>query len=243
MRCARAERVGPFAGPRSRCVAVLLTALLAALSACMGGTDVVDQAAGGEFRFVAGTGKGQTIPQAERRSAPPAMAPRLDGAGSLDLASLRGKVVVLNFWASWCAPCLVESPDLDAAYRATRAAGVEFVGVATKDEVRAARAFVSRFKISYPNVFDPAGAVTLRFRGSAPRGFPYTIARQAGPGRRGLSGAVATGGHRARREPAGGRVVTASRPDTPSTSGPPMLERTGRWPRRRADEPASLASR
>ena len=124
---------------------------------------------------MAGTGRGETVPEAERRMAPRVTALRLGGGGSLDLASLRGRVVVLNFWASWCAPCRVESPDLDAAYRATKASGVEFVGVVTKDEERAARAFVANFKISYSNVFDPTGAVTLRFRGFAPRGFPYTI--------------------------------------------------------------------
>ena len=151
-------------------------ALLALLgTACTGGTDAVDQTAGGEFRFVAGTGKGEVIPAAERRPAPAVSAPLLDGSGSLELAALRGKVVVLNFWASWCAPCRVEMPEFDAAYRATKRQGVEFVGVATKDGEGAARAFVQRVGISYPNVFDPTGQVTLRFRGLTPRAFPYTI--------------------------------------------------------------------
>lgn len=151
-------------------------ALLALLStACTGGSDAVDQTAGAEFRFVAGTVKGELIPAVERGTAPAVSAPRLDGSGSLDLATLRGKVVVLNFWASWCAPCRVEMPEFDAVYRATKRQGVEFVGVATKDREGAARAFVQRVGVSYPNVFDPTGQVTLRFRSLTTRAFPYTI--------------------------------------------------------------------
>jgi thiol-disulfide isomerase/thioredoxin len=123
--------------------------LVLALPACSGGTDAVDQTAGSEFRFVAGTGKGEVIPNGERRSAPAVTAPLLDGDSTFALASLVGKVVVLDFWASWCTTCRVESPEVDQFYRAKRASGVEVVGVAMKDERRAARAFVDRYKISF----------------------------------------------------------------------------------------------
>jgi peroxiredoxin len=161
--------------PLRRLLPVLLTALLAAtVAGCTGGTDAVDQAAGGEFRFVAGTGKGEVIPVADRRSAPAVTGERV-GGGSWALAEQRGKVVVLNFWGSWCAPCRVETPDFDQAYRATKASGVEFVGVAVKDRERAAAAFLADKKISYPSLFDPAGKVILRFRDFRANGFPYTI--------------------------------------------------------------------
>ncbi len=161
--------------PLRRLLPVLLTALLAAaVAGCTGGTDAVDQAAGSEFRFVAGTGKGEVIPVADRRSAP-AVTGELVGGGSWALAEQRGKVVVLNFWGSWCAPCRVETPDFDQAYRATKASGVEFFGVAVKDREQAAAAFLADKKISYPSLFDPAGKVILRFRDFRANGFPYTI--------------------------------------------------------------------
>jgi thiol-disulfide isomerase/thioredoxin len=159
-----------------RFLPALTAALLLAAAGCTGGTDAVDQTAGNEFRFVSGTGKGEVIPAADRRAAPAVTGQLLGGGGDFDLGARRGRVVVLNFWASWCAPCRVESPEFDAVYRATRASGVDFVGVDTQeaDEGDGA-AFVRRYKISYPSLYDPNGKVTLRFRGFRANGFPYTI--------------------------------------------------------------------
>jgi peroxiredoxin len=159
---------------RPRLLGLLLTASLALVAGCSGGTDAVDQTAGGEFRFVAGTGKGEVIPVADRKSAPDVTG-QLIGGGQWQLAGQRGKVVVLNFWGSWCPPCRVETPDFDQAYRATKAKGVEFVGVAVKDREEAAASFLADKKISYPSLFDPAGKVALRFRDLRTNGFPYTI--------------------------------------------------------------------
>ena len=67
--------------------------------------------------------------------------PRLDGDGDLTLASLRGKAVVLNFWASWCAPCKDEIPALQAAWQRHRRQGLVVVGVDIMDAAGDARSF------------------------------------------------------------------------------------------------------
>jgi cytochrome c biogenesis protein CcmG/thiol:disulfide interchange protein DsbE len=78
---------------------------------------------------------------------------RLDRPGSLQLSSLRGKVVVLNFWASWCHPCRQEAPALEAASRQFRDRAV-VVGVDVRDESGAARSFLRKYGLSYPAVHD-----------------------------------------------------------------------------------------
>jgi thiol-disulfide isomerase/thioredoxin len=157
-----------------RLVVLLLTLSLGTLVGCTSGTDAVDQTAGGEFRFVAGTGKGEVIPASDRKSAPQVDGTVLDG-GSWDLGSQHGKVVVLNFWGPWCPPCRVETPDFDAAYKATKADGVEFVGVAVRDSEENVRAFYQDHKISYPTLFDRPGKTIQRFRDLRVNGFPFTI--------------------------------------------------------------------
>ncbi len=96
---------------------------------------------------------------------------RLDESGTLSLASLRGKVVVLNFWASWCVPCKSEAPRLEAAWRGYRARGVVVVGVDAQDFTGDARRFVHRFKLTYPNVHDGPGKVLPKY---GVTGFPET---------------------------------------------------------------------
>jgi peroxiredoxin len=157
-----------------RLVVLLLVACLAAVAGCTTGTDAVDQTAGGEFRFIQGNEPGTVISESERKSAPEVTGELLDGA-DWKLSALRGKVVVLNFWAHWCAPCRVETPDFDEAYKATKAKGVEFVGVATKDRKSAATTFLAERNISYPSLWDPTGKVTLRFRDLRVNAFPYTL--------------------------------------------------------------------
>jgi peroxiredoxin len=157
-----------------RLIVVLLTLSLGALSACTGGSDAVDQTAGGEFRFVSGTSTGETIAAADRKSAP-AVTGTLVGGGTWNLAAQRGKVVVLNFWGPWCPPCRVETPDFDKAYRATKAEGVEFMGVAVRDTEENVEFFLRDNKISYPSLFDRPGKTVQAFRDLRVGGFPFTI--------------------------------------------------------------------
>lgn len=87
------------------------------------------------------------------KAAPNFSLTRIDAPGRLQLASLRGKVVVLNFWASWCYPCNQEAPALEAA---TRKWGrrVVVLGVDVNDPVGDARKFARKYKLSYPLVHD-----------------------------------------------------------------------------------------
>ncbi len=97
---------------------------------------------------------------------------RLDRTGKLSLASLRGKVVVLNFWASWCNPCKTEAPRLEAAWQRYRDQGVVVVGVDAQDFSGDARRFMRRHGVTYPNVHDGPGDVLPKY---GVTGFPETF--------------------------------------------------------------------
>jgi cytochrome c biogenesis protein CcmG, thiol:disulfide interchange protein DsbE len=99
------------------------------------------------------------------RPAPRATLPLLDGGGQVSLEALRGQVVVVNFWASWCAPCRAEHPDLVAAAAAYRAAGVRFVGVVYQDTPQAARRFLEELGRGqgYLYVTDPGSRAAIDF--------------------------------------------------------------------------------
>ena len=85
----------------------------------------------------------------------------LDG-GSYDIADDRGKVVVVNFWGSWCSPCRAEADDLEKTYNATKDKGVAFIGVNSRDDRDAAKAF-ERGRVTFPSVYDPNAKVALKF--------------------------------------------------------------------------------
>jgi peroxiredoxin len=86
----------------------------------------------------------------------------LDG-GTYDLSADRGKVVVVNFWGSWCSPCRAEADDLETTYQATKARNVTFLGVDWRDDRDAAKQF-ERGRVTYPSLFDPDGKVAVKFR-------------------------------------------------------------------------------
>jgi cytochrome c biogenesis protein CcmG, thiol:disulfide interchange protein DsbE len=89
--------------------------------------------------------------------------PRLDSSGHLSLASLRGKAVVLNFWASWCAPCRDEVPTLERAWKRHRASGLVVIGVDQQDLSSDARRFAKKYGMTYPLVRDGRGHVVATY--------------------------------------------------------------------------------
>ena len=93
----------------------------------------------------------------------PTFALTLFDGGMLRLADLRGKVVFLNFWASWCPPCRAEAPALEAAWQRLKGGNVVFLGLNTQDEPDRARAFIHEFGITYPNGRDAAGRIAIDY--------------------------------------------------------------------------------
>lgn len=100
------------------------------------------------------------------RPAPAAVLPDLEGDGEVSLTDLRGRVVVINFWASWCVPCRDEHPVLVEAARSYRDRGVVVVGVNYQDSPASASAFLDelgRGGDNYPYVTDPGSRAALDF--------------------------------------------------------------------------------
>jgi thiol-disulfide isomerase/thioredoxin len=91
------------------------------------------------------------------------------------LAEWRGRVLVCNFWATWCAPCREEIPLLIATSRKYAPLGVDFVGIAV-DNAAKVREFAASFKINYPILLAEANGLELMRRlGNSGGGLPYTV--------------------------------------------------------------------
>jgi cytochrome c biogenesis protein CcmG, thiol:disulfide interchange protein DsbE len=140
---------------------VAAVALVAALLGLLGW-----KLAQGESEVTASLQRGGTP------AAPDFTLEQLDGSGDLSLASLRGKTVVLNFWASWCGPCKEETPLLQRGFERWRGKDVVFVGIDVKDFRGDARDFVARYGVTYPNVYDGKGSTVGRY---GVTGFPETF--------------------------------------------------------------------
>lgn len=114
----------------------------------------------------------QPAPEPDERAVPQFVLPMLSGDGSVSLAELRGKPVVLNFWASWCGPCREEAPMLERVWREFEDDGLVMLGIATQDTVEAAREFVKEEGLTYPMVWDPGADLFKELR---LRGLPQTL--------------------------------------------------------------------
>ena len=109
---------------------------------------------------------------ATNEPAPEFELPTLDGESTLSLEGLRGKAVVVNFWASWCQPCKDESPYLEEMWRDRRGEGLVIVGINEEDVSKDARRFARRAGLTYPLVRDKSGELRDDYR---LRGYPETF--------------------------------------------------------------------
>ncbi|GAC1445681.1 MAG: TlpA disulfide reductase family protein [Mycobacteriales bacterium] len=146
----------------------------AVLSGCAGTNAVSNGTSGPLLRTLADGSSNRLLSVPDRIPAPTLRGESLDG-GPLDLAAYRGKVVVLNFWASWCPPCRAESADLIAVAHSAGRLGVVFLGVNIKDDRGAARRFDQVHGVPYPSIFDQPGVVLTRLHALVPQEPPSTL--------------------------------------------------------------------
>ncbi len=119
------------------------------------------------------TGAADELAAGKLVDAPAFTLDRLDTEGGrLALADLRGKAVVVNFWASWCIPCRDEAPVLQRTYERYRDQGLVVLGVDVNDFKADARRFMKRYGITYPVAYDGKGSTVGRW---GVRGFPETF--------------------------------------------------------------------
>lgn len=154
---------------RQLALCVLTTSVL---TACAGTqTDLPS----GHLQQTLSDGNGSTLLDVGSRiPAPTIRGESLDGT-ELDLTSMRGKVLVLNFWASWCNPCRAESPTLVKVAQDNTARGVAFVGINIKDDRGAARRFDEVHGVPYPSLFDQPGVILTRLHKLIPQQPPSTL--------------------------------------------------------------------
>jgi thiol-disulfide isomerase/thioredoxin len=145
---------------------LLASAALAALLVVTGCSDSGRSTEGGYIGTSAS--RVTVVPADQRKPAATVAGTRLGGKDTISSADHPDKVVVINVWGSWCPPCRQEAPDLEKASRQTKDKAA-FIGITTKDyDPAPAEAFVRKFEITYPSIYDPTGNVLLSLAGDLP---------------------------------------------------------------------------
>jgi thiol-disulfide isomerase/thioredoxin len=144
------------------------------LTSCSTGNDAAVY--GGSFTFVSPGGQTEfSYPPADRGTVANLSGENLSGDGTISLSDYAGKVVVLNFWGSWCGPCRAEAAELEQAAAALMPAGVQFLGVNVKDTRANGADFLASKQVSYPSIYDPSMRTLLAIKGYPASGIPSTI--------------------------------------------------------------------
>lgn len=147
-------------------------ALLLALAGCSGGSSV-DTSVDNSLGFQPGDGA-VVFTSGHRYPVGDVSGTTLSGS-HLSLASLRGKVVVVNFWESDCVPCREEAQAFNQVAKDDASKGVVFVGIDDRDQKAGAISFDSVHHVTYPSIFDPTGSLALQFPHAEPASTPTTI--------------------------------------------------------------------
>ena len=153
-------------------VVVVAAAVVLVVRAGGGGKGLAPEARTGQVATVAAGVS--VVPEAQRRPLPAFTGQTLDDQ-EIDLAALRGRPLVLNFWASWCGPCRAEQAGLELASKALAGRDVRMVGVNIRDDRGAAASYLQEFRVGYPSLFDRPALLSARLGALGPQAPPYTL--------------------------------------------------------------------
>jgi len=136
-------------------VGASMAAALGIVTGCSGHDAI---ARGGMFDFVSPGGKVDIFydPPGSRGSIGDLTGPDLLSDKPIHASDYNGKILVINVWGSWCAPCRTETPELEKVFTATQPLGVQFLGIDVRDDRQAAQDFVTDRRVTYPSIFDPS---------------------------------------------------------------------------------------